>query len=264
MLEALTERKLSIALLSAAAVAAAAVLVLFRYVDPNASDSPLPGCIFSAMTHLYCHGCGVTRALHALAHGDVSGGAGHEPLAVAMTVIGPLMLLHPPGGAHPYCSQSCAGCCASILADPAADLLDRTQSSLVAVSCWHGRSLSLPEPARKSHVLAASACSNEFVPNNLVWAILTTLFCGLPLASCPRLCHPGGWPSRRATSPARASRRNKAALLGDPLRRGGYRWVIALWFVCSADWPCGQSVNFDRPAHAVASAVVAFAWLAPG
>ncbi len=97
MLEALTERKLSIALLSAAAVAAAAVFVLFRYVDPNASDSPLPGCLFYAMTHLYCIGCGVTRALHALAHGDVPGALAMNPLAVAMTVIGPLMLLHTAG-----------------------------------------------------------------------------------------------------------------------------------------------------------------------
>lgn len=97
MLETLTERRLSIALLSAAAVTMAAAVVVFRYVDPNAPDSPLPGCLFYAATHLYCIGCGLTRALYALAHGNMPGALAMNPLAVVMIVVGPLMLLHTSG-----------------------------------------------------------------------------------------------------------------------------------------------------------------------
>ena len=53
------------------AVAAAGAWVLQR-VDPNAAGSPLPGCVFYQFTGLYCPGCGMTRALHALVHGDLA------------------------------------------------------------------------------------------------------------------------------------------------------------------------------------------------
>jgi hypothetical protein len=89
-----TERTFATWLLVAGALAAAAAAVLFRHVDPNAADSPLPGCIFYALTELYCAGCGITRALHALAHGDVLRALHMNPLAVFMLVATPLMLLH--------------------------------------------------------------------------------------------------------------------------------------------------------------------------
>ncbi|GAA4795501.1 DUF2752 domain-containing protein [Lysobacter hankyongensis] len=94
---ALTERTLSILLLTVAAFAAAVGLVLFRFIDPNAPDSPLPGCLFYAATHYYCIGCGVTRCLHALAHGDLLGALDMNPLATIMVVLGPMMLLHTAG-----------------------------------------------------------------------------------------------------------------------------------------------------------------------
>lgn len=90
----LTERTVSVLLLAAAAVAAVAATVLFRYVDPNAPGSPLPGCLFYETTHFYCIGCGLTRALHALSHGDVVHALRLNPLGVIMLAAGPLMLLH--------------------------------------------------------------------------------------------------------------------------------------------------------------------------
>ena len=93
----LNERTVSLALLAAAALAAVAVAVLFRFVDPEAPGSPLPGCLFHATTHLYCIGCGLTRALHALSHGDVLHALRMNALGVAMVVAGPLMLLHTAG-----------------------------------------------------------------------------------------------------------------------------------------------------------------------
>lgn len=51
-----------------AGLAFAAWVVLF-VVDP-ASQSLLPSCLFHSLTGLHCPGCGATRALHRLAHGD--------------------------------------------------------------------------------------------------------------------------------------------------------------------------------------------------
>lgn len=52
-----------------AAGAAGSVLLLF--VDPNKPGNLLPKCPFKALTGLDCPGCGVTRMIHALLHGDV-------------------------------------------------------------------------------------------------------------------------------------------------------------------------------------------------
>lgn len=52
-----------------AAGAAGAVLLLF--VDPNQPGNLLPKCPFKALTGLDCPGCGITRMVHALLHGDV-------------------------------------------------------------------------------------------------------------------------------------------------------------------------------------------------
>lgn len=42
----------------------------------------LPQCPFHAITGLYCPGCGSTRALHALAHGELGAALGFNPLLV--------------------------------------------------------------------------------------------------------------------------------------------------------------------------------------
>lgn len=42
----------------------------------------LPPCLFHKLTGLYCPGCGSTRAVHALLHGDVATAARFNILAV--------------------------------------------------------------------------------------------------------------------------------------------------------------------------------------
>lgn len=78
---------------AAAAASAAGVWVLRRF-DPNAADSPLPGCMFYHFTGLYCPGCGMTRALHALVHGDVAQSLAMNPLLGVLMLALPLLVLH--------------------------------------------------------------------------------------------------------------------------------------------------------------------------
>lgn len=85
-------KPLRIAALTAAAIAAVAGFWLLRNFDPNAANSPFPECMFHALTGWYCVGCGMTRALHALAHGDVLRAFSMNPLAMTMLAISPLLL----------------------------------------------------------------------------------------------------------------------------------------------------------------------------
>ncbi|UWX03841.1 DUF2752 domain-containing protein [Pseudoxanthomonas sp. NC8] len=83
-------RALRIAGVASAAVAAGAGVWLLRTYDPNVAGNPFPPCMFHAVTGLYCIGCGLTRALHALVHGDLAGAFSMNPLGVLML---PLMAL---------------------------------------------------------------------------------------------------------------------------------------------------------------------------
>ncbi|MCF7223302.1 DUF2752 domain-containing protein [Marilutibacter chinensis] len=84
-----------LAAVSAAAVALAGFGVwVLRNFDPNAANSPFMGCIFLEATGLYCPGCGTTRALHALVHGDLVGMVAMNPLLPALAVALPPIVLH--------------------------------------------------------------------------------------------------------------------------------------------------------------------------
>lgn len=61
--------------------AAAAAAALLTVVDPN-QPGHLPGCPFKALTGWDCPGCGSTRALWALVHGDVPRALDHNVLTV--------------------------------------------------------------------------------------------------------------------------------------------------------------------------------------
>jgi hypothetical protein len=75
-----------------AALGVGAVLALVFFFNP-ATTHLLPTCPFHALTGLYCPGCGSTRALHRLMHGDVEAALRFNPLMVAtLPVLGVLLI----------------------------------------------------------------------------------------------------------------------------------------------------------------------------
>lgn len=78
--------------LASAAIAVGAGVWLLRNFDPNAASSPFPPCMFHAFTGWYCVGCGLTRALHALVHGDIAGAFAMNPLGMLLLPLMPLMV----------------------------------------------------------------------------------------------------------------------------------------------------------------------------
>ena len=67
--------------------AALAGCVVVGVVDPNTTHI-LPQCAFKAMTGLDCPGCGMTRGLHALLHGDLLRAVSHNVLLVVIIATG--------------------------------------------------------------------------------------------------------------------------------------------------------------------------------
>jgi hypothetical protein len=67
---------------------AGAVLLLF--VNPNDPDNLLPRCPIKWLTGYNCPGCGITRMVHALLHGDVVGAFHYN--AVMLTLGVPLVV----------------------------------------------------------------------------------------------------------------------------------------------------------------------------
>ena len=80
-------------------VVAAATVVLYRY-DP-ARVRFYPVCVFHALTGLQCPGCGGTRAIHHLLHGDVAGAFRLNPLLFAVAPFTAVSLRWPRVAAHP-------------------------------------------------------------------------------------------------------------------------------------------------------------------
>ena len=73
----------------ALALLAAAGLALLYVFDPSAAGNFFPKCPSYAFLGLYCPGCGITRALHALLHGQVAQAFAYNPLAI---LVSPLLL----------------------------------------------------------------------------------------------------------------------------------------------------------------------------
>lgn len=71
------------------AVTAGAGIWALRTFDPNLPGNPFPPCVFLTITGHYCAGCGITRALHALAHGDIATAVQMNVLAMLLLVITP-------------------------------------------------------------------------------------------------------------------------------------------------------------------------------
>jgi len=84
-------------MLAGAALAVPAGLWLLWNFDPNAADSRYPPCMFRAFTGWFCIGCGLTRALHALAHGDIARAFALNPLAMLAMAAVPLLVAQAQG-----------------------------------------------------------------------------------------------------------------------------------------------------------------------
>lgn len=84
--------KLIAATTVAAPVAGVGVWLLYRF-DPNMAGSPFLPCLFHQFTGLYCPGCGITRALHALLHGDIGQMMAMNPLLPLLLFALPVMAL---------------------------------------------------------------------------------------------------------------------------------------------------------------------------
>jgi hypothetical protein len=89
--EPITLRRLTPFILLAAAVLGIAAIL--RVANPFAANSVLPPCLFHALTHLYCPGCGVTRALYALLHGDIALAFRMNAMAMLAIPLMPAMLV---------------------------------------------------------------------------------------------------------------------------------------------------------------------------
>ena len=85
-------RYIAYGFLAGAAIAVLAGFWLLRNFDPDSANNIFPPCMFRALTGWYCVGCGMTRALHALAHGDVPRAFSMNPLAMALLAISPLLI----------------------------------------------------------------------------------------------------------------------------------------------------------------------------
>jgi len=72
--------------LLALAAALAALAVLYRY--PPSATTFYPQCPFYALTGIHCPGCGSTRALAALLHGNVTQALRYNRLFVELLPLG--------------------------------------------------------------------------------------------------------------------------------------------------------------------------------
>ena len=79
------------ALVALAGAAGAAILLALWIHPPGADGSYWPACPFHALTGLFCPGCGSTRALHALLHGELAVAWSMNPLLMLLLPVLPLM-----------------------------------------------------------------------------------------------------------------------------------------------------------------------------
>ncbi len=77
---------------TALATAGTVGFAILRIFDPNVAGNVFPKCPFFALTGHWCIGCGTTRAVHALAHGDPGLAFSMNPLVVTLLALSPILL----------------------------------------------------------------------------------------------------------------------------------------------------------------------------
>ena len=92
-------KKLLFLLVSIPAVAAGLIL-LYRF--PPEKCRFWPPCIFNKLTGLYCPGCGNTRALAALLHGDIAGSLAKNVLLIPALICLAVLGFRPQSERNPY------------------------------------------------------------------------------------------------------------------------------------------------------------------
>ena len=91
MQPALVRTRWSIAAPVACGCALAAAAVYIASNDPSAPGTHLPACPLYQLTGLWCPGCGLTRATHAVLRGDIGAAFGFNlffPLFLGAIVVG--------------------------------------------------------------------------------------------------------------------------------------------------------------------------------
>ena len=81
-------------LYAAAATAAAGAAALLLFFDPSQTRW-MPRCVFHTLTGWYCPGCGATRALHALLHGNIAAAFRWNILLIPLLILLALLLWRP-------------------------------------------------------------------------------------------------------------------------------------------------------------------------
>ncbi|GGD33242.1 Protein of unknown function [Pseudoxanthomonas indica] len=90
----LTLRPMQMLWLAGIAMAILAGVGMLWTFDPNVAGNPFLPCLFRTFTGYFCVGCGLTRAMHALVHGDVLRAFSLNPLAMLVLPLLPLMIAH--------------------------------------------------------------------------------------------------------------------------------------------------------------------------
>lgn len=85
-------RATTVALAGGGLVMGVTGLWLLRTFDPTAPGSPFPPCMFYSLTGWHCPGCGLTRCLHALAHGDLPQAFSMNPLLLVLLALVPAVV----------------------------------------------------------------------------------------------------------------------------------------------------------------------------
>ncbi|MDE6367498.1 MAG: DUF2752 domain-containing protein [Muribaculaceae bacterium] len=83
-----------------AAIAMAGVLYVVYAFDPMGGGFPFPQCVFKSLTGWNCPGCGATRALHALLHGEPAAAWRANPAVFFAVPLAALALIADRRGAY--------------------------------------------------------------------------------------------------------------------------------------------------------------------